>query len=457
MLLSACIIGLLAMTGCQYTATPADLLISARATPENAELAAAVRDALPPRAKLTVPDHDQSISAVRKVDIDGDGRQEALVTFMNDAEVKQLMVLKNKGDGWKLWFIFGESSNYGIDFFEAADLDGDGKLELLVGWNEFGDPEHALNIYRVDPDEVYHEPPKPIAEIEYSLARVGDVTGDGRTEVVLIRNDREQMKTTLYVYRMEQGNLRNVISVPLESGVNGYYNMAIGQVAVGRYGIVADAGVGAHSSMTTMLAWENGKLIKIFPRSAAGEAESGNFYSTISGDSNNDGILDIIMMREAPGQAEDIPYSETLWIEQRKQWDGGDNFDIISEQYSDYNKRYALKFPDRWRGKITLSRPESAENGQVLFSVLSASEKVTIMLPLLAIHSIPVKEWNTAEQAWQAKGAKYAEITQAAGLVYAVEWKEAREDWTDEEQLLHAQMSPDIDEIKQMFAILAEY
>jgi len=455
-LLLAGALSLLIAAGCQYTATPADLLLSARATPDNAELAAAVRNALPPRAKLTLPDRDANMSAVRKVDIDGDGEPEALVMYMNDNDIRQLMVLKSHGTSWKPWFTFGETSSYGIDWFEVADLEGDGRLELIVGWNEFGDPEHIMNVYRIDPNEAYKEPPKPIAELDYSLARVGDMDGDGLPEVVLIRNDREQMKTSLLVYRMEKGSLRNTITVPLQSGVNGYYNMAIGKIAADRYGIVADAGVGAHSSVTTMLAWEDDRLKIVYPSSKLVPDDvmgSGNIYSTLSEDNNGDGIIEIVMMREAPGQSETSAFSELLWIEQRQQWDGKDSFTIVSEQYVDYSKRYALRFPERWYDRISLRRPGETGNGEITFSLTEAEKTI----PLFVIHGIPVKEWSAVEQSWQADGIKYLEVTQSAGLVYAVEWSKPSDSWTDEEKQQHAHMLPSEAELKQLFTVLPEY
>ena len=183
---SAGMVCLLLATGCQYTATPADLLLSPQDTPENAKLASAVREALPVRAKLALPEQDTSDTAVHKADIDGDGRQEAIVTFADDNDTQQVMVLKDKETGWGPWFTFAESSSYGIDVLRTVDLDHDGEPEVLIGWNQYGEPRHNLNVYHIDKDITGDKPPAPIAEITYDSLGIGDVDGDGKSEIVLI-------------------------------------------------------------------------------------------------------------------------------------------------------------------------------------------------------------------------------------------------------------------------------
>jgi len=453
---------LLGITGCQYTATPADLLLGPRETPENAVLAAAVREALPARAKLSLPDQDEAMSAVRKMDVDGDGRKEAIVTFINDSENQQVLILKEGSDGWQLWFIFGESSGYGIDWIDTADLDGDGQPELLIGWKQFMVPNGLLNVYRIQSDKDYKAPPKPIAELDYSSAVLGDIDGNGRSEIVLIREEQQAeedqlygvMNRTLHVYRMEQGMVTNTEAVSLPSEVNGYYNLAVGKIAKDRYGMVADAGLGAHSSMTLMLAWENGGLVQVYPSRSSSEYDrSFNVYSTLSGDENNDGILDIQVMKEALDQPA-AAMSELILIDQRKQWDGKENFHVVMEQYVDYAKRYSLRFPQTWYDQVTLRRPKEEEKGQLYVDIYEATSDKR--LPLFVIHSTPLADWHALEQAWQDQGVKYSELVKGAGMVYAVEWKEPSEDWTEEERALFTGLQPDENELKRLFKLLPE-
>ncbi|UVI30926.1 FG-GAP repeat domain-containing protein [Paenibacillus spongiae] len=458
----AAVICMLGITGCQYTATPADLLLGPRDTPENAELAAAVREALPARAKLSLPDQDEAMSAVRKADVDGDGSKEAIVTFINEAEEQQVLLLKEGVEGWRLWFTFGERSSYGIDWIDVTDLDGDGNPEMLIGWNQYEMFDRTLNVYQIRPQEEYKTAPRPIAELSYSKSVLGDIDGNGRDEIVLIREEQlgkeDQlfglMDRTLHVYRLERGSIANTETAALSSEVNGYYNLVVGKIAENRYGIVADAGLGAHSSMTIMLAWENGRLVQVYPMRGSEYDSSFNVYSTESGDGNSDGILEIQVLKEAMGQPSNATMSELVLIEQWKQWDGKGDFHVVMEQYADYSKRYAIRFPEKWYDQVTVRRPEGDEKGQLYIEIYEeASGK---RLPLFVIHSTPLGDWNALEQAWKDQGVRYSELAKGAGMVHAAEWEEPMEDWTAEELALYNDLQLNGDELKRLFKLLPE-
>ncbi|BBH22636.1 hypothetical protein Back11_39810 [Paenibacillus baekrokdamisoli] len=415
------ILVLLAITGCQYTATPADLLLNPQSTPENAVLATAVREALPSRAKLALPVQEKSNSAVIKADIDGDGQQEAIVTFANNNDAQQVMVLRTNGKGgWKYWFTFAESSNYGIDVLRVVDLDNDGKPEILIGWNQYGEPEHLLNIYHVDSTYNGKEPLKPLKELSYDTMSQGDVDGDGKSELVLIRLNSQKMKASIHVFRFLGGAVIADATSPMDGSVNGYYNISIGKIAPKRYGIITDAVVGAHSSNTTMLLWDKGKLIKIYPtKQMNNPADENEMGALVGGDGNGDGILDIHVQREAPGQADGVPYSELVWIEQYKQWDGEGHFHVVGERYADYEQNYALRIPIGWKD-YTFRHPKEGGKSDIAIDYYNA--KTGKRVEVIVIRVVPLNDWEEKEKQLQDESNKYILLNQAGGMVYYAVW-----------------------------------
>ncbi|MFB9324467.1 FG-GAP repeat domain-containing protein [Paenibacillus aurantiacus] len=455
---------LLTTAGCQYTMAPSDLLAVPQTENGNAELAQAIRVALPPRAKLTLPDQT-SLAAVRKADVDGDGHKEAIVTYVTDLDVEQVMVMRSGTSGgrqgWHKWFTLAESTGYGVDWLAVDDLDDDGRPEMVVGWNEYDEPQHRLFIYTIDADaDLLQSPPVPLAELTYEQAKLGDMDGNGTAELVVIQHEREQMTASLHLYRVSEGKVKDELAAPIDGTVDGYYNLAVGQIAAGRYGVIMDGGIGAHSSLTNVLAWTNGRLMRVYPPVTGREEEQWNASSTFSGDGNGDGILDIETLVEAPGQPDDRSYAETLWVEERRQWDGDRTFDVVQRRYADYAQGYALRFPESWYGQVTVSRLEQKlETGGVIdgtaFEYYEAKTKRRA--PMFWLYAVPLKQWDALEQQWKTEGGAIEVLTKSAGMVYAVLQREAPKAWEDETRERFEAMQLSAEELAKQFDLIPDH
>ncbi|SDW70669.1 hypothetical protein [Paenibacillus sp. CF384] len=410
----------LIVSGCQYTATPADLLLNPRSTPENAELASAVRDHLPARAKLSLAMQERSNSAVVKMDADGDGKQEAFVIYSDESGTEHVMVLKRSADiGWQQWFTFDETSSYGIDVLRTVDLDRDGEPEVLIGWNQYGEPQHILTLYHV-PATSGIVAPKPIAELPYDTLGVGDAEGDGHDELALIQLQRQKLTASIGIYHFAGDRVTKMASAALDGTVNEYLQVKLGKIAKDKYGVLADAAIGANSSMTTMYAWEAGKLVSIYPPKQSGDENVQiNATMQLSDDGNGDGILDVIELREAPGQSEGVAYSDLLWIQQYKQWNGVDGFDVVGEQYVDTIRSYALSLPMEW-SHYTFRRLTDGNSDDVALDQFD--EETNRREGILALRVIPIAEWNNKEQQLQEEGSRFVQLGSGSGLVYVAIW-----------------------------------
>ncbi|AZN39528.1 FG-GAP repeat domain-containing protein [Paenibacillus albus] len=466
------LIGLLVfivVSGCQFTATPADLLQGPRSTPDGAALTAAVQRELPARAKLSLAMQESSNTAVLKMDVDGDGQPEALVTYADEGSNQHVLVLRNVNGAWRKWFIFAETSSYGIDVLRTTDLDRDGEPELLIGWNQYGEPKHMLTLYHVpvNTDEV--NVPKPIAELPYDTMGIGDGQGDGRPELALIKLQRDKMQASIGIYQFAANQVQKVGAAELDGSVNDYLQVRLGKVSPDRYGIIADASIGANSSTTTMLAWEAGKLVQVYPPRATGDDQVQiNARTQLSGDRNGDDILDLTMLREAPGQSEGVAYSDLLWIEQYRQWDGHSYFSVVGQQYVDPNQTYAVTIPDSW-SNYTFSRLKDGSDSDV---ALDAFDPVKgLHKEILALRVIPIAEWSKEEHQLNEDGSRYLELETQGGLVYVAIWNEmaasgkdsadtesASDSDGDEQQArkLTGVFPPDEAEMKQLFKLLPE-
>ncbi|WP_219835341.1 VCBS repeat-containing protein [Paenibacillus sp. R14(2021)] len=455
-LLAGGVFGLLLTAGCQYTATPADLLLAPRSTPENAALASALQDILPARAKLSVALQEHSNSAVLKLDADGDGEREAFVIFSDDTGTQHVMVLKQAAGGsWRQWFTFAESSVYGIDVLRTADLDRDGQPEVMIGWNQFGEPQHILTLYHVGKEGGSQDAPKPLAEMPYDTMGTGDGNGDGIPELALIQLQRAKISASLDIYQFRKDNAVKLTTAQLDGSVNAYIQVELGTIAPGRFGVVTDAAIGAHSSTTTMLAWQDGKLITVYPTKTTGDENvQTNAYTVLSGDGNGDGILDMDVLSEAPGQPDNVPYSGLLWIEEYRQWNGKDLFGVVGKRFT-AGGSYALYVPLSWTN-FTFRHPIDGDTNDIALDAYD--EETGKREEVLTVRGEPLGGWNEKEQVLQEDDSRYLELGRSNGVVYYAVWRDKLSKDAEEQGTRTAKGSfpPDEAEMKRLFKLLPE-
>ncbi|MBO7747933.1 hypothetical protein I8J29_27450 [Paenibacillus sp. MWE-103] len=444
---------LLLAAGCQYTTTPADLLMAPKPVPENAALTEALRTILPLQAKLSVVTHEEADSAILQLDGDGDGRKEAFVVFADESGTQRVMVLEQTSGGWRQRFTFAETSAYGVDVLRAADLDGDGIPEVMIGWNQFGEPQHILTLYHIGREAGETGPPKPLAELPYDTMGIGDADGDGSPEIGLIQLQRLKLTAGLDLYRFAEGEAVKLASAPLDGSVNAYLQVKLGQLAPDKYGVVGDAAIGSNSSTTTMLVWEDGKLVQIYPpKSPSDENVQTNANAVLSGDANGDGMLDIPLLAEAPGQSDGVPYSDLLWIEVDKQWNGRGGFLVVARRYTDAGGTFAIQIPSEWTG-FTFRRPADGSPSDIALDAYD--EESGRRAEVLTVRVAALDAWDDREGKLQADEARYLKLGAADGLVYYAVWHDKLLEGGRLSAAGPGSFPPDEAEMKRLFKLQA--
>src|SRR5690606_19657576 len=104
----------------------------------------------PSGAKLLVPHHPEGAKDISFHDLNGDGENEAIIvyeeTIQNQRELWAAL-LKEENGQWKIiWKTKG--LGYEIDYIGFADITGDGKSEVLLGWTLGASAGNGLDIYK---------------------------------------------------------------------------------------------------------------------------------------------------------------------------------------------------------------------------------------------------------------------------------------------------------------------
>ncbi|WP_066824256.1 FG-GAP repeat domain-containing protein [Clostridium tepidiprofundi] len=133
---------------------------------------------------LTLAQSQMGENAVRMLDIDADGMYEIMLLYKKENEVNEygVIILKKKKGVWY------EINNiavkcFGLDLVKYEDITGDGKLDIFIGMQKREDKYKKLNVYSYHGGYFHF-----IENISYEKLNINDIDNDGIPELGICRN-----------------------------------------------------------------------------------------------------------------------------------------------------------------------------------------------------------------------------------------------------------------------------
>jgi hypothetical protein len=149
--------------------------------------------------------------SVQLYDIDGDGADEAIAFFRGSEQALKICIYKRTKDDFLLsTTIDGEGTAIGS--IEYADLDGNGSAELLVAW-QIGTGVRLLKVYSLTGSNT-----SLLRTADCTDFLVRDMDGDGRLELLLLPYDGEQ-GGQVDMYSMGDDKEASSVSAKLSTGL----------------------------------------------------------------------------------------------------------------------------------------------------------------------------------------------------------------------------------------------
>ncbi|RAV22799.1 FG-GAP repeat domain-containing protein [Paenibacillus contaminans] len=400
----------LALSGCQLVSSPVDLLRSPQISSSQQERKQAVMQFMPATAKLTVPIRSKQASAIVEADLDGDGTPETVAFYKNEKNEYELgiLILQKKDDGWvKLGDLKGVGRE--LHYVDFPDLNGDGIPEMVIGWSGGNGLTKELSVYMMQQGAM-----KKMQSLKYDELAGDDLDGDGKTDLVLFQVDRVKLLSSAQLYAIQNGELSLLQTLPLEPAINGFAQAKTGMASATQKGIFVEMGVGAHSSITSLIVKEKGLLRDVFASGTDGEMITFKAYTTLSEDINGDGITEIDILRE-PSGSEEYAMANMPWIHEWNQWDGRNGLVPVYENYYNNGVGFRFDIPDRWRGRYTVAKQTSdTEATSVFYTVNDSGSK---QFELLSIVGIKANAWNERRKQLEQASAKYEMLGANNGFV----------------------------------------
>ena len=374
-------------TGCsglpKVTLNPHDLYSLPKLPTKYTELNNLLNQIVEGGAEFAAPTSGTNIQTVQMLDLNGDGNDEALAFFRNSADEKPLKIyiFTADGDSYEQSTVI-EGSGTSIYSIEYSDLDGDGLIELLVGWKVTTE-QQALSVYALRPSGTE----ELIRGTDYVKYRAADLNPDQRKELVVLHADREGNGVADY-YSWRAGGLA------VESSARISMNMAELSGQQGRVvsGALQDGtpalfvtGVGESArAITDILVMKDKEFTNVVLSAVTGvSTEITLFRALFPTDINGDGVTEVPWPVPLPTwDDEEGSYQRIEW----RAYDINGQAETVLSTYHAIEDGWYLRLPENWGDHILVSRNAAPGEISVTFYARSESgEPVEAVLRITAI------------------------------------------------------------------------
>lgn len=347
------------LTGCTNSGNIIGLIqVQIQSNNKQEDISKIPKELLPPGAELITLKKEEHKQSIFVEDIDKDGKQEAFILYRNTKENNQvhLLVFKEQGEKWKK--VSDTSTGFNtFDYFRVEDLEGKNNKELILGGSTGeSDVKKELFIYEWHKNNLVKT-----VNCSYEGIDIADYNGDKKPDLIIVDGERNKIQTA-QMFSYEKGHLKALSSVELNP-YSFHENIAYGKLADGKKALYIDGGLGAHSMLTEIVAYNNVKLIKV------GKEDDGTLfkaYPLYSKDINNDGIIEVGGMY-IPKGFEDAAMTEIPFIYTYNDYRIDGSKQIIEERYTDNSEKFYITIPSELYGKVTVKK---LDNGVSIISNL---------------------------------------------------------------------------------------
>lgn len=357
LLLLACLL----LAGCRMDSTMEELFTLPRLPTEYTTLSRQLDQLLSEGYEYMAPTSGRNIQSLQMVDIDGDGRDEALAFFRlsNGEKPLKIYVFHSREDSYELASII-ESSGTAIDSIYYEDLTGDGRKELIVGWKISADVQ-TVTVYDMRPG------PVQLMQSNYTRLSFQELNGDGIPSLLLLRTNIDNQPVAEFC-SWQDGSLSVSHRCTLSSTMA---ELNQGSVITGKLDqdtpAVFITGINSQGiAVTDILVWQEdaGLVNAALDRSTGLSAATAPYRQLTPQDINGDGITEL--------PRPDSSVSDTKQTDGMVFWEQyrPDGLATVERTYHCLSGGWYFILPEDWTGEVTaLASDAGIGETQVTLSV----------------------------------------------------------------------------------------
>ena len=368
----------LCLTGCLRVAAD-DLYSLPQMSEQYLRLKEQIDSVLNQGAEYSPPTGGSNRQSVQLKDLDGDGVSEAVVFFSFPAEsTLKIYIFKIVEDDYAVADII-EGSGASFESIRYEDMNGDGVMELIVGWQMSA----TLKYFAIYSIMDFHN--ALLAMGEYSELTVFDINGDGKMDVVALRLPSQEAGAVAQMLAlMEDGEIVSE-EARLSGGIEAIVRILTGKLTDGVPAIFVES-EGKYdegSLVTDICAFREGSFTNITLISLSGISEETVRERTVySADIDFSGFIKVPKPRMLKAQSETAYYAID-WYTFRS---SGSSYLALTTYHNNSDEWYLI-LPFDWRGKVSVKR-EGIVSGErtVIFSYIAEEGDTEEYIDFLKIY-----------------------------------------------------------------------
>lgn len=335
---------------------------------------------------LKYPSSGEYRSAVLINDIDGDGVSEAFAFYSQldeDINYMHLNVICRRGGKWKS-VSDQKIAAGGVDCVDFADLNNDGKMEIIVGWEIYGSSGKQLTVYSFDKNVISQK-----LTHEYTSFLSCDLDSNNESELFVHNFNVATAINAAFLYTLDKSGTAQLSSCVMDRSVKSVSVPVLSVLSNGQPAIYIDE-VKATGNITEVLFLENGALVNPLLYAETGENTKTLCVSDVSiSDINGDEIIEIPISEEMISSVSQPPIKKVYYTK----WCAFDGVNLTPKQTTLLNSAdgYYLLVPEKWIGHIALTR-DTEKHSRTIYSYDAAEDIVGV--PLAHFIAVPISHWD---------------------------------------------------------------
>lgn len=316
------------------------------------ELSRLLNEVISAGAEYAAPVSGSNIQSVQLVDLDGDGREEAVACLRGYGTEKPLKICVFTMDG-KSYRLSSQIEGSGTAIYSVAyvDLDSDGQQEIAVGWKAAADLQ-VLEIYALSGSETHS-----LLRTDYVKYVCADLNQDGRQEVVVLRRGEEGDSIAEYYAWQEDGSLSSGLYTRISATMaelSQQGRVRPGVLDNGRPALFVTSVTDQATAVTDILALRGKEFVNLALDPATGASwEISPFYSLYPTDIDNDGKTELPRVVAPRTPAEEL--SSCRLVEWNR-YDLDGSYDTALYTCHALEDNWYLRLPASWTNRVFVAR-----------------------------------------------------------------------------------------------------
>ena len=422
----------LALSGCMFVSSPDELYSLPKLPEEYTDLENEINALLSTGYEYIAPTEGENLQLVQMVDVDGDGLDEAVVFLRKSGDTKPLKIyiFKENEDGYQIAAEIQESAA-SIDRVDYQDMNGDGILELIVGWRIMNaDPAQPMlgaggnertlarvvSVYNLERYEG-----QKILETSYNGYRITDLDRNGLSELIIIAGGNVgNCNATLYEWNLgaleAQGAARLSMSPAMLDDVRE------GGLFDGERALFVTGNVDEHNQVTDLLVLRDGVLTNCTMDEQTGISRLVYRNASIQArDINGDGVLELPISYELQKPSAE---SQTYWGIQWTAFSSAGEAHVVETTFHNLTDGWYLVLPESWKDTIMVTNVASTSGERaVTFGVAQGDDGSVQDILTIYTETGDNREYKASRQ------DRFVLVRQAT-TIYAAEFAEGSENWS---------------------------